>query len=76
MLALGFAGAFRPSEMVALTVADLVDGPDGYRVTIRQSKIDQEGTGQEIAIPRAGASAGAWIIDMPPTRRSQTNAIA
>jgi integrase len=46
------AGAFRRSELVALTVADLVDAPDGYRVMIRRSKTDQEGAGQEIAIPR------------------------
>ena len=52
LLALGFAGAFRRSELVAMTVADLVDAPDGYRVMIRRSKTDQEGAGQEIAIPR------------------------
>ena len=27
-----FAGAFRRSELVALTVADLVEAPDGFRV--------------------------------------------
>ena len=37
---------------MALTVADLIEGPDGYRVMIRRSKTDQEGEGQEIAIPR------------------------
>jgi site-specific recombinase XerD len=52
LLALGFSGAFRRSELVALTVSDLVEGGDGYRVTIRHSKTDQEGAGQEIAIPR------------------------
>jgi site-specific recombinase XerD len=52
LLALGFAGAFRRSELVALQVEDLVEAPDGYRVTIRRSKTDQEGAGQEIAIPR------------------------
>jgi integrase len=52
LLALGFAGAFRRSELVALEVADLSASPDGYRVTIRRSKTDQEGDGQEIAIPR------------------------
>jgi hypothetical protein len=46
LLALGFAGAFRRSELVALTVADLVDAPDGLRVMIRRSKTDQEGEGQ------------------------------
>ena len=53
LLALGFAGAFRRSELVALEVADLVEVPDGLRVRIRRSKTDQEGQGQEIAIPRA-----------------------
>ena len=52
LLALGFAGAFRRSELVALEVADLVETPDGLRVTIRRSKTDQEGQGAEVAIPR------------------------
>jgi site-specific recombinase XerD len=52
LLALGFAGAFRRSELVALQVSDLVEAPDGFRVTIRRSKTDQEGQGQEVAIPR------------------------
>lgn len=52
LLALGFAGAFRRSELVALEVGDLAQVADGLRVTIRRSKTDQEGQGQEIAIPR------------------------
>jgi len=52
LLLLGFAGAFRRSELVALDVADLTFEPDGMRVLIRRSKADQEGQGQEIAIPR------------------------
>ena len=52
LLALGFAGAFRRSELVALRVEDIGEAPDGFRVTIRRSKTDQEGAGQEIAIPR------------------------
>lgn len=51
MLALGFAGAFRRSELVALNVADLVEHPDGLRITVRRSKVDQEGQGFEKAIP-------------------------
>ena len=51
LLGLGFAGAFRRSELVALDVADLVEGPEGLRVRIRQGKTDQEGRGTEIAIP-------------------------
>jgi integrase len=52
LLALGFAGAFRRSELVALEVADLTEAPDGLRVRIRRSKTDQEAEGAEIAIPR------------------------
>ena len=52
LLLLGFAGAFRRSELVALQVADLAYEPDGMRVLIRRSKADQEGQGKEIAIPR------------------------
>jgi integrase len=52
LLALGFAGAFRRGELVALDVADLTQAPDGLRVRIRRSKTDQEGEGSEIAIPR------------------------
>ena len=51
LLALGFAGAFRRSELVALDVADLTEHPDGLRVRISRSKTDQEGEGAEIAIP-------------------------
>ena len=52
LLLLGFAGAFRRAELVALTVNDLVFVDDGLRVTIRKSKTDQEGAGQVIAIPQ------------------------
>jgi hypothetical protein len=38
--------------LVALTVADLTECPDGYRVLIRRSKTDQTGEGAEIVIPR------------------------
>ncbi|KQT55062.1 integrase [Methylobacterium sp. Leaf456] len=51
LLALGFAGAFRRSELVALDVADLTEHPDGLRVLVRRSKTDQEGGGIEKAIP-------------------------
>jgi integrase len=43
LLLLGFAGAFRRSELVALDVGDLKFVQAGVRVTIRKSKTDQEG---------------------------------
>jgi integrase len=52
LLALGFAGAFRRSELCALQVDDLVEVPDGLRILLRRSKTDQEGQGTEAAIPR------------------------
>jgi hypothetical protein len=52
LLCLGFAGAFRRSEVCALEVADLTEVADGLRILIRRSKGDQEGQGQEMAIPR------------------------
>jgi site-specific recombinase XerD len=47
LLALGFAGAFRRSELCALEVGDLTETKDG----LRRSKTDQEGQGQSVAIP-------------------------
>jgi site-specific recombinase XerD len=52
LLLLGFAGAFRRSELVALDVADVEETVAGLRVTIRHSKTDQEGQGVTIAIAR------------------------
>lgn len=51
LLLLGYAGAFRRSELVALNVEDLHFTPHGVRVTLRRSKTDQEGQGQNKAIP-------------------------
>jgi integrase len=52
LISFGLASALRRSELCALTLDDLVPVPDGYRVLIRRSKTDQEGSGQEIAVPR------------------------
>jgi integrase len=52
LLLLGFAGAFRRSELAALDVADLEEHRDGLRVHVRRSKTDQEGEGATVAIVR------------------------
>jgi site-specific recombinase XerD len=52
LLLLGFAGAFRRSELVALDVADIEEIEIGLLVTIRHSKTDQEREGVTIAIAR------------------------
>jgi site-specific recombinase XerD len=51
LLLIGFAGALRRSELVALNIEDIEEAPDGIKITIRHSKTDQEGAGQTIAIP-------------------------
>jgi site-specific recombinase XerD len=52
LLLLGFAGAFRRSELVALDVADIEETETGLLVAIRGSKTDQEREGVIIAIAR------------------------
>jgi site-specific recombinase XerD len=51
LVLLGFAGAFRRSELVGLDVEDCIFGKDGLTVTLRRSKTDQEGQGRKIGIP-------------------------
>jgi integrase len=51
MLLIGFAGAFRRSELVSLDIGDLAFVPSGVVVTLRRSKTDQEGQGRKIGIP-------------------------
>jgi len=51
ILLLGFAGAFRRSELVGLDLEDLVERPDGLAVRLRRSKTDPEGRGELRGIP-------------------------
>jgi site-specific recombinase XerD len=57
VLLLGFAGAFRRSELVGLNVADIEECDEGLRIHIHHSKTDQEGHGAMIAIVRGSSSA-------------------
>jgi site-specific recombinase XerD len=66
LLLLGFAGALRRSELVALDVDDLEEAEGGLCIRIVRSKTDQEGQGAVIAIlPGAIAcpikSVKAWL---------------
>ena len=45
LLALGFAGAFRRSELATLTMDDLRHVAEGLQITIRKSKTDEESGG-------------------------------
>jgi len=51
LLLLGFAGAFRRSEIVSLDVGDLAWSDDGLTVRLKRSKTDQEGAGRTVGIP-------------------------
>ncbi len=51
LLVVGFVGAFRRSELVALRVEDLTFTGEGVRAHLRQSKTDQEGHGVEVPLP-------------------------
>lgn len=51
LILLGFSGAFRRSELVALDRQDIEAGADGLTVTVRRSKTDQEGEGRKVGIP-------------------------
>ena len=53
LILIGFAGAFRRAELVALDVADLDWQTDGVRITVRSSKTDQEGAGRLKDLPFA-----------------------
>jgi len=57
LLLLGFAGAFRRSELVGLDVADLEFARAGLIVTLRKSKTDQEGRSRRLGIPFGSSEA-------------------
>jgi site-specific recombinase XerD len=66
LLLLGFAGAFRRSELVALDVADITETAEGLRITIRGGKTDQERTGATVPIVRGSVACPvealkAWL---------------
>lgn len=59
LILVGFAGALRRSEIVGLDVADVAfdgdeDGVTGLTLTLRRSKTDKAGSGQEAYIPSTG----------------------
>jgi site-specific recombinase XerD len=57
LLTMGFFGAFRRSELVALNVVDIERSREGLTVKVRRSKGDQEGEGAEKGIPYASNPA-------------------
>lgn len=67
LLLIGFAGALRRSELVALDVGDVEHERQGIVLRLQRSKTDQDGQGQTIAIPHGRtrwcpvAALDAWL---------------
>jgi integrase len=67
LLLIGFAGAFRRSELVALNREDIAFCNEGVLLSVRRSKTDQHGRGRRIAVTYgkerwcAVASLREWI---------------
>ncbi len=57
LLLVGFAGAFRRSELAYLEVGDVTFGGNGLEVILRRSKTDQEGEGQRVGVPYGSDAA-------------------
>ena len=51
LLLVGFAGAFRRSELVGIDVEHVEFVAEGMVVTLPRSKTDQEGAGRKVGIP-------------------------
>jgi len=62
LLLIGFGGALRRSELVALDVADIEETETGLLVTIRGGKTDQERAGATIAIARGDIACPAKAL--------------
>jgi integrase len=72
LLLVGYAGAFRRSELAALDLAHLAWVDEGAVLTLGRSKTDQEGQGRKVAIPRGAHAATCPVralrswIDLAP----------
>lgn len=67
LLLVGFAGALRRSELVALDASDVTRHPKGLVVRVRKSKTDQAGEGMIKAIPHGKRlkvipALDAWMV--------------
>ncbi len=51
LIVIGFAAALRRSELVALDIEDVVFEDEGIVLTLRRSKVDQQGQGRLVGVP-------------------------
>ena len=71
LLLIGFAGAFRKSELVALKCNHLEFTKEGVIITLTRSKTDQTGIGRQIGIPYAKGricpvqALQSWMAHLP-----------
>ena len=67
LLLIGFAGAFRRSELTAIDCSQIKREERGIVITLPRSKTDQEGRGRDVAIVRVGgpicpvAALDSWL---------------
>lgn len=62
LLLIGFAGAFRRAELVALRVEDITPHANGIELLLRKSKTDQEGEGRMVFVPHAKSEERCPVI--------------
>lgn len=62
ILAIGFTGAFRRSELVAIEIEQLTFEEEGVVVFVPRSKTDQEGEGRHVGIPYAPPDASTCPV--------------
>lgn len=62
LLLIGFAGALRRSELVALTTEMVIIQDTGLKITISHSTTDPEGEGATIFIPRSKHSDACPVL--------------
>jgi site-specific recombinase XerD len=71
VLLLGFACAFRRSDLGSLDLADVEVSADRLTISLARSKTDQEGRGRQLVIPKAAvreeldpvSSLSDWIVE-------------
>ncbi len=71
LVLVGFAGAFRRSEVAGLTIEHVEETVEGIKVFLPRSKTDQEGQGRYVGIKRGQIPPLARSVPLPPGVRPQ-----
>ena len=75
IILLGYASAMRRAELVALTLSDVEPKPAGLLLHVRQSKMDQDGHGEHVAVAHGQHAATDPVAAVNAWRelRGETN---